>query len=273
MSRATDRSKLYTAGNLPARGCQDGIPYGKPMPVSRSKCHNVVNGSVQPHGDLYSSKSPLDMPPRKRMATEQSGLPKRICLHDFGHRQFFLQYKLSSWFTLPLIFLSFFHNLLRVIKLKKNKISVYLLSILLVAVVAAIGGWVTAKGMPAYDLVQKPLLSPPDIVFSIVWSVLYLLMAIGSAIVFLSPDSLDRDQALVAYVFQLAANLIWSFLFFGFGLYGLAFIWLLILIALVVLMILKFYRVSKAAALMQLPYFLWLLIAAYLNLSVFLLNR
>jgi tryptophan-rich sensory protein len=68
---------------------------------------------------------------------------------------------------------------------------------------------------------------------------------IGSAIVFLSPDSLDRDQALVAYVFQLAANLIWSFLFFGFGLYGLAFIWLLILIALVVLMILKFIVSAK----------------------------
>ncbi|NCC66622.1 MAG: tryptophan-rich sensory protein [Clostridia bacterium] len=157
--------------------------------------------------------------------------------------------------------------------MKKKNITVYLLSILLVAVVAGVGGWVTAKGMPAYDLVQKPLLTPPAIVFPIVWSVLYLLMAIGSAMIFLSPDSLNRDRALVAYMFQLAANLIWSFLFFGFGLYGLAFFWLLLLIALVVLMILKFYSISKVAALIQLPYSLWLLLAAYLNLSVFLLNR
>lgn len=157
--------------------------------------------------------------------------------------------------------------------MRKKRIIVYLLSVLLVAVVAGIGGWVTARGMSAYDLVQKPLFTPPDIAFPIVWSVLYLLMAIGSAIIFLSPNSLNRDKALEVYVFQLAANLIWSFLFFGFGMYGLAFFWLLLLIALVVLMILRFYRISKVAAVLQLPYFLWLLLAAYLNLSVFLLNR
>ena len=125
--------------------------------------------------------------------------------------------------------------------------------------------------MPAYDLLQKPALTPPAIVFPIVWSVLYLLMAVGSALVYLS-DAPGRSQALTVYVFQLAVNLIWSFLFFGFGAYRLSFFLLLLLIILVAIMIGSFYRVSKPASLLQIPYFLWLILAAYLNLAIWFMN-
>lgn len=148
----------------------------------------------------------------------------------------------------------------------------YLLSLLPVAVVAALGGWVTARGMDAYALLEKPTLTPPAIVFPLVWSALYLLMAVGAARVFLSGKP-GRWQALAVYGAQLLVNLVWSFLFFGLGWYLVSFFWILLLLVLVVAMIVRFYPLDRAAALMQLPYVLWLALAAYLNLAVYLLNR
>lgn len=156
--------------------------------------------------------------------------------------------------------------------MNRRKATVYLLSIALVTVVAALGSWVTARGLPAYALLEKPALTPPAIVFPIVWSVLYLLMALGAGRVFLS-DRRGRDSALAVYIPQLAVNLSWSFLFFGLGAYFFSFLWILLLLGLVVLMIRLFCRVDAAAGVMQLPYLLWLLLAAYLNLSIWLLNR
>ena len=122
------------------------------------------------------------------------------------------------------------------------------------------------------SMVEKPPLSPPGILFPVVWTVLYALMGIGAARVAAAPESKGRSRALNVFVVQLVVNFFWSLIFFNAGAYGFALAWLLLLWVLVGVMIVLFRQVDKAAALLQLPYFLWVTFAAYLNYGVWRLN-
>ena len=122
-----------------------------------------------------------------------------------------------------------------------------------------------------YAAVNKPALSPPGAVFPIVWTILYILMGISSYIIYVSDDAGNRD-ALKIYALQLFFNFFWSILFFRFNLFFMSFVWLLALIVLIVSMIRSFYKISPAAAYLQIPYLLWCLFAAYLNYMIFRLN-
>lgn len=123
-----------------------------------------------------------------------------------------------------------------------------------------------------YASLEKPPLSPPGILFPIVWSILYILMAISLYIVSES-DSVDKDSSYVIYIAQLVVNSLWTLLFFGLGLELFSFLWIIFLIVLVVIMIIRFYRINKVAGLLQIPYLIWLVFAAYLNLGIYILNR
>ena len=113
---------------------------------------------------------------------------------------------------------------------------------------------------------------PPDWVFPVVWAVLYALMGIGAARVWLSPPSPARSKGLNLYVLQLIVNFFWSPIFFNGQAYFLAFLWLMLLWALVFGMTLFFYQADLPAAKLQIPYRVWLIYAAYLNLGVWYLN-
>ena len=104
-------------------------------------------------------------------------------------------------------------------------------------------------------------------------ALLYALMGIGAARVDLSGRSEARADALQVYLLQLAINFTWSIFFFRLGSYGGALAVLLLLLGLIVWMILRFRRVDRPAARLQLPYLLWVVFAAYLNAGVFILNR
>ena len=127
------------------------------------------------------------------------------------------------------------------------------------------------SGNMSYSGINQPALSPPPIVFPIVWTVLYILMGISSYLICTS-DSVDKGSAMLVYAVQLFFNFFWSIIFFRFSNYLLAFIWLLILIALIILMIYRFYKIKPLAAYLQIPYLLWCIFAAYLNLMVYYLN-
>ena len=120
-----------------------------------------------------------------------------------------------------------------------------------------------------FAALKAPPLAPPAALFPIVWTILYTLMAVSITLVISKGNS---DEAAKAYYLQLIANFIWPFLFFNLGALTLAFVWLLLLIALVIVMIVRFYRVSPLAAYLQIPYLIWLLFAAYLNLGYVVLN-
>lgn len=150
----------------------------------------------------------------------------------------------------------------------------YLLWILAVEAVGLLSGLLSREGVEYYTMsMQKPPLSPPPILFPIVWSILYALMGIGAARIEAAEDEPGRSWAMNVFVVQLAVNFFWSLLFFNAQAYGFALFWLLLLWVLVVVMILLFRRVDKTAALLQIPYLIWITFAVYLNYGVWQLNR
>ncbi len=137
----------------------------------------------------------------------------------------------------------------------------------------ALSGWITRNGTKIFNqMVNKPPLTPPPLVFPIVWGLLFLLMGIGAARISLSEASRARSLGLNLFIVQLVVNFFWSPIFFNLQAYGLALFWLVLLIVLVVAMILVFYKTDPAAAWLQVPYLIWLVFAAYLNAGVWLLN-
>ena len=155
--------------------------------------------------------------------------------------------------------------------MKSKNISALLISIMIPLAVGSISALISGNTM-AYQTLIRPPLSPPAFLFPGVWTILYLLMGISSYMIYVSGDP-NTGKALKYYALQLLFNFGWSILFFGLSQYLLSFIWLIALILLIAVMIYQFYRISPLAACLQIPYLLWCLFAAYLNLSIYLLNR
>ena len=158
--------------------------------------------------------------------------------------------------------------------MKTVKWKIYLLWIALTEAVGALSGWLNRAGTKRYEAqAAKPPLTPPAAVFPVVGAVLYALMGIGAARVYLAPASAQRTRALGLFAVQLAVNFLWSILFFSLERYGLAFWLLVVLGGLILAMIVSFRPVDPLAAWLQVPYLLWVTFAAYLNAGVWYLNR
>ena len=102
----------------------------------------------------------------------------------------------------------------------------------------------------------------PSWIFPVVWTILYTLMGISSYLIYKKTNEISK-----IYITQLIVNLLWSFIFFKFKLFTLSFIWILLLILLVIIMIKDFLTKNKLAGYLQIPYLIWLFIAAILNLT------
>lgn len=144
-----------------------------------------------------------------------------------------------------------------------------IISILIPVGLGAIVGFLTSSD--SYNNMVQPAFAPPGIVFPIVWTILYIFMGISSYIVSQSNNILKKD-AMFAYYLQLGVNLLWSFFFFTFKWYWFSVIWLVLLIYLVLIMIKRFYNISKVSGYIQIPYLLWLIFALILNISIAILN-
>lgn len=137
--------------------------------------------------------------------------------------------------------------------------------------IPSITGW--------YAGVVKPALNPPAWVFGPVWTMLYALMGVSAWLVWMKLDSDSRvgvtkkiKIALSIFFGQLVLNVFWSIIFFGLhspggALVEIAFLWLAILAT-----IIEFYKISKLAAWLLVPYILWVSFALYLNYAIWLLN-
>ncbi len=156
-----------------------------------------------------------------------------------------------------------------------EKLKPYVISILIALGVGGLAALFTSDNMNIYDRIVSPPLSPPGVLFPIVWTVLYTLMGIGSAMVYVKgkEEGIDISGALGVYLIQLAVNFFWSIIFFNMQAYLFAFIWIILLGILIVIMIKRFYEISPPAAYLQIPYLLWVTFAAYLNLAIYILNR
>ena len=117
-----------------------------------------------------------------------------------------------------------------------------------------------------YAGLNKAPLNPPDWVFGVVWPVLFILMAVGAIMVRHAAGSYEASSgALGLYFAQLMPNLAWSYAFFGFSQPTLALLILLTLWVMIIAMMASFWRWSRRAAWLQLPYLIWISFAGYLN--------
>ncbi len=157
----------------------------------------------------------------------------------------------------------------------KKRINVKLLifCILLPLAVGAFSAFLSKDGMASFAEISKPAITPPPIVFIVVWTLLYIMMGIASYLVLVSnAPTASVDAALRIYALQLAFNFFWSIFFFGISAYLFSFVWLVALWIIILANIAAFYKISKPAGVLLIPYFLWVSFAGYLNISVYLLN-
>lgn len=151
-----------------------------------------------------------------------------------------------------------------------SKFKIYLKSILIPVIVGAIVGFIISGFIDYNSLVQPPL-SPPSILFPIVWSILYVLMGVSYGI--LDSNSLIDTEINSIYYWQLFVNALWSIFYFVLKWRFFSFLWILLLLVLIIIMIIRFYNKNKVAGLIQIPYLLWVTFATYLNLATYILNR
>ena len=139
-------------------------------------------------------------------------------------------------------------------------------------VVGWISGFLNAGAMAQYQTLVLPPLSPPPGVFSVAWTILYLLMGLGAALVYCS-DGNNKQVALRLFALQLGVNFLWSFFYFTLEWRLFAFLWLVLLFLLAYTMAKEFSESSTLAGKLQIPYLVWLVFAGYLNLATWWLNR
>ncbi len=151
-----------------------------------------------------------------------------------------------------------------------KKVLVYIKSILIPVFIGGIVGLIISKNID-YSNLQKPFLAPPSILFPIVWTILYILMGISVGIL-KSKNLFDSSTGKIYYT-QLIVNALWSIFFFTFKWRLFSFFWIILLILLVISMIKKFYSKNKISGLLQIPYLIWIIFAAYLNLGTYFLNK
>ena len=148
-----------------------------------------------------------------------------------------------------------------------------IIAVIIPLLVGGLSALFTRGGMEDFEAVSKPFLTPPSWLFPVAWSVLYILMGVASYIIFMSEDNRDKvPAALTSYGVQLLVNFFWSILFFNLKVYLLSFAWLVLLWILIMMTMASFSKISKNAALLLLPYLLWVTFAGYLNFGEYILN-
>ena len=153
----------------------------------------------------------------------------------------------------------------------KNKIVTFILFLIITFSASLIGGLATfAFKEPWYSLLNKPVFNPPDWVFSPVWTILYLLMTIS---IWMYWHSKNREMNTVyIYFIHLVFNATWSIVFFAFHKMILALLVLVVLIALIINLIIRYRRVTMMSSYLMIPYLLWCCFALILNTSLIILN-
>ena len=161
--------------------------------------------------------------------------------------------------------------------MKKNNIVTLIIAIIIPLVVGGMSSFLTKDAMMIFDSVKKPPLSPPGILFPIVWTILYIMMGVSSYLIYKEKDNVnvkvEVKNLLIIYTVQLVFNFFWSIIFFKFAMYKFAFVWLIILWALVLLYIIKSYKINKVASYLMIPYLMWMTFAGYLNIMIAILNK
>jgi tryptophan-rich sensory protein len=147
------------------------------------------------------------------------------------------------------------------------------ISVLIAQAAGILGALFTTTGVGSwYQGLVKPSWNPPNWIFGPVWTTLYTLMGIAAFLVWKTPASPMRTQALYLYAAQLILNTIWSFAFFGLESPNMGVYIIFPLLILIVLATMRFFALSKIAGGLMIPYILWVSFAAWLNVTIMRLN-
>ena len=156
--------------------------------------------------------------------------------------------------------------------LPKNSF-ILLASIVIAQAAGSIGAIFTVSNMGSwYSTLAKPEWNPPSWVFGPVWTSLYIMMGIAAFLIWKKRELIGARIALRFYLVQLALNTLWSVLFFGVQNPGLAFAEIIVLLLMIIYTSYLFWKVNKSAALLMIPYILWVSFAGILNYTIWQLN-
>ncbi len=156
----------------------------------------------------------------------------------------------------------------------KKTVTAYIIGIAIPLAVGALSALFTSGSMDIYGKLELPPLAPPSWLFPVAWMILYTLMGISSAMVYLKKEVNPEaaTQGLTYYAVSLIVNFCWSIVFFNMRAFLLAFIVLAVLVYLIVRTIISYYKVSPVSSYLQIPYLAWVLFAGYLNIMIYILN-
>ncbi len=153
----------------------------------------------------------------------------------------------------------------------KKQVLTYAISIIIPLAVGMISAALSRNNMAVFAEINKPPLAPPGWLFPVAWTILYILMGIACARIFLSGDPSSRT-ILIVYGLQLFFNFFWCIFFFNMGKYWFSATWLLVMWILILVFILMSRKVDMIACACFVPYIVWSTFAMYLNVGVALLN-
>lgn len=150
----------------------------------------------------------------------------------------------------------------------------YSVAIAIPLTIGIISAALTRDNIGLYGELKTPPLSPTAILFPIIWTLLYILMGISSAIIYINRDkNADASKrGLKYYGLSLLLNLSWSIVFFNLQAAFFALIVLILLLFLIIRTIIEYHKASPLAAYLQIPYVLWVAFAGYLNAAIWIIN-
>ncbi len=155
--------------------------------------------------------------------------------------------------------------------MKKHNISDILLYVISAELIGALSALLSGGFSDFFAVYKEPPLLPPPWLFPVVWTILYAVMGFSAYLIHRS-EAEGKGRSLAIYWLQLAVNFSWSIVFFRFeALWG-AFGVIILLLILIIAMIVSFYRIRPVAALINIPYLIWVAFATYLNLATALIN-
>ena len=156
----------------------------------------------------------------------------------------------------------------------KFKPLAFIINIAITLSVGALGSLATAESVKTwYPTINKPSFNPPDWLFGPVWTSLFILIGIAAYLVWIKRDRIVHfPRTFAIYFIQLILNLGWSFIFFYLHEIGFALAEILILLIVIIINAIAFYKVDKWAGLIFIPYILWVGFATILNYNIFILN-
>ncbi len=158
--------------------------------------------------------------------------------------------------------------------MKANQTGKLIASLLLPTGIGGIAGMFTTEAIPGwYATLKQPSFNPPNWVFGPVWTTLYIILGISLFLIWKLESGKERNQAMLIFMLQLLLNFCWSFFFFYFKMIGVAMADIVALWVMIVVMLVRFYKLKPVAAYINIPYLLWVTFASALNMAYFFLNR